>query len=158
MLSRDVKHLSFRCQTFKFSRPNVKFYFSTLLKVKMILINKKGRNYQKGVPLSAICGIKWKNLSRIILFQKLGEDLGAVSKIIKHYTSHLGRKTSKFDTWNSDVWRHMKTCFARVRSQVDAIDRMTLEWNFWRGGGVQTKKPSVGGVYGYFLEQHKLLL
>ena len=37
-------------------------------------------------------------------------------------TSHLGEKTSKFDTWNSDVWRHVKTCFARVRSRVDAID------------------------------------
>ena len=37
-------------------------------------------------------------------------------------TSHLGGKTSKFDTWNSDVWRHVKTCFARVHSRVDAID------------------------------------
>ena len=36
-------------------------------------------------------------------------------------TSHLGAKTSKFDTWNSDVWRHLKTCFAGVRSRVDAI-------------------------------------
>ena len=27
MFSRDVKRLSFRCQTLKFSRPNVKFYF-----------------------------------------------------------------------------------------------------------------------------------
>ena len=88
MFSCDVKRLSFRCQTFKFSRPNEKFYFSTLLKGKMILINKKGRNYQKGVPLSTICGVKWKNLRRIILSQKLGEDLGAVSKIVKHYTSH----------------------------------------------------------------------
>ena len=24
---------------------------------------------------------------------------------------------------------------------------MTLKGNFWRGGGVQTKKPSVGGVW-----------
>ena len=31
MFSRDVKRLSFRCQTLKFSRPNVKFYFSTLI-------------------------------------------------------------------------------------------------------------------------------
>ena len=74
MFSRVVKRLSFRCQTFKFSLSNVKFYSSTLLKGKMILINKKGRNYQKGVPLSTICRIKWKNLSRIILSQKLGED------------------------------------------------------------------------------------
>ena len=58
MFSSKVKRLSFKCQTFKFSRPTVKFYFSTLLKGKMILIKKKGRNYQKGVPLSTICGIK----------------------------------------------------------------------------------------------------
>ena len=31
MFSRDVKRLSSRCQMFKFSRPTVKFYFSTLL-------------------------------------------------------------------------------------------------------------------------------
>ena len=74
MFSRDVKRLSFRCQTFKFSHPTVKFYFSTLLKGKIILINKKGINYQKGVPLSMICGIKWKNLLRIILSQNNGKD------------------------------------------------------------------------------------
>ena len=123
MFSCDVKRLRFTCQTLKSSRPNVKLYFSTLLKGKRILINKKRRNYQKGVTISTICTIRGKNLHRIILSQKLGEDQGAVSKIVKHYTSHLDEKTSKFDTWNSDVWRHMKTCFARVRSRVDAIDR-----------------------------------
>ena len=71
MFSRDIKRLSFRCQTFKFSRPTVKSYFLTLLKRKMILINKKRRNYQKSVPLSMICEIKWKNLCRIIPSQKL---------------------------------------------------------------------------------------
>ena len=39
MFSSDVKRLSFRCQTLKFSHPNVKFYFSILLKGKMFLIN-----------------------------------------------------------------------------------------------------------------------
>ena len=53
LLSRHVKRLRFRCQTLKFSFPNVKFYFLTLLKGKMFSINKKGRNYQKGVPLSS---------------------------------------------------------------------------------------------------------
>ena len=43
-------------------------------------------------------------------------------------TSHLGGKTSKFDSWNSEVWRHVKTCFERARSRVDAIDGNT---NFW---------------------------
>ena len=32
-------------------------------------------------------------------------------------TSHLERKTSKFDTSMSEVLRHVKTCFARVRSR-----------------------------------------
>ena len=53
MFSRDVKRLCFRCKTSKFSRPNVKFFFSTLLKGKVFSINKKGRNYQKGIPLSS---------------------------------------------------------------------------------------------------------
>ena len=121
MFSRDVKRLSFRCQPFN-REVLVLDTAQTRVKGKMILINKKGRNYQKGVPLSTICRGKWKNLGRIILSQKLGEDLGAVSKVVKHYTSQLGGKTSKFDTWNSDVWHHVETCFALVRSRVDAID------------------------------------
>ena len=32
---------------------------------------ERKKNYEKGVPLSTICGIKWKNLRRIILSQKL---------------------------------------------------------------------------------------
>ena len=42
MFSPDAKRLSFRCQTLKFSRPNVTFYFSTLLKGKMFVIENKG--------------------------------------------------------------------------------------------------------------------
>ena len=72
----------------------------TWVKGKMILVNKKGRNYQKGIPLSTIWGVEWKNLGRIILSQKLGENLGAVSKVIKHYTSQLPGKNLK-------VW-HLK--------------------------------------------------
>ena len=122
MFSRDVKRLSFRCQTFKFSRPTVKVYFSTLLKGKMILINKEGRNHQKGVPLSTICGIKWKNLSsRDYSFSEVGRRLGCRVEL---YTSHLGGETSKFDSWNSDVWRHVKTCFARVRSMTRCANRI----------------------------------
>ena len=60
-------------------------------------------------------------------FSEAGRRLGCSFKnrykhCHKHYTSHLGGKTSTFDTWNSDVWHHMKTCFARVRSRVDAIN------------------------------------
>ena len=33
---------------------------------------------------------------------------------------------------------------------------MGLNCNFQMGGGMQTKKPSVGGVWIYFLEQHNV--
>ena len=101
MFSCNVKRLSFRCQTFKFSHPNVKFYFSTPLKGKMVLINKKGRNYQKGVPLSTICRIKWKTLGRIILsqyFSEVGRRLGCSFKnrLALHFT--FGREN--FNVWH----------------------------------------------------------
>ena len=54
MFSRDVKRLSFRCQTFKFSRPTLKFYFwlyfSTRLKGKMII--RKASHLQRFAKLS----------------------------------------------------------------------------------------------------------
>ena len=34
----------------------------------------------------------------------------------------------------------------RVSKAPFLKESTTLKWNFWRGGGVQTKKPSVGGV------------
>ena len=37
-----------------------------------------------------------------------------------HWAGKLQR-ASKFDTWNSDVWHHVKTCFARVRSRVQSM-------------------------------------
>ena len=89
MLSRDVKRLSFRCQTLKFSRPNVKLSFSALLKGKMFSINKKGRNYQKGVPLSSDLRNQVKELAQDYCFSEVGRRLriskGAVSKIVKQY-------------------------------------------------------------------------
>ena len=47
--------------------------------------------------------------------------VGRVGVLVVHSVL-LGGKTSKFDAWNSEVWRHVKTCFERVRSRVDAID------------------------------------
>ena len=89
MFSRDVKRLSFRYQTLKFSRPNVKFYLSALLKGKMFSINKKGRNYQKGVPLSSHMRNQVKELAQGYCFSEVGRRLrsrkGAVSKIVKQY-------------------------------------------------------------------------
>ena len=68
MFSRDVKRLSFRCQTLKFSRPNLKLSFSALLKGKMFSINKKGRNYQEGVPLSSDLRNQVKELAQDYCF------------------------------------------------------------------------------------------
>ena len=89
MFSHDVKRLSFRCQTLKFSRPNLKLSFSALLKGKMFSINKKGRNYQKGVPLSSDLRNQVKELAQDYCFSEVGRRLriskGSVSKIVNQY-------------------------------------------------------------------------
>ena len=38
-----------------------------------------------------------KELAQDYSFSEAGRRLGCSFKIVKHYTSHLGRKTSKFD-------------------------------------------------------------
>ena len=32
--------------------------------------------------------------------------------------------------------------------------KLHINWNFWRGGEGQTKKPSVGGVLSFSVKQH----
>ena len=75
--------------TLKFSRPNVKFYFSTLLKGKTFSIDEKERNYQIGVPLSSDLQNQVKELAQDYSFSEVGRRLciskGAVSKIVKQY-------------------------------------------------------------------------
>ena len=83
MFLRYVKRLSFRCQTLKFSCPNVKLSFSALLKGKMFSINKKGRNYQIGVPLSN--DLRAQDYCFSEVGRRLRINKGAVSKIIKPY-------------------------------------------------------------------------
>ena len=58
--------------------PKVKFYFSTLLKGKMFLISKKGKNYQKGVSLSTRNRVK--ELAQDYAFSKAGRRLGCSLK------------------------------------------------------------------------------
>lgn len=66
MFSRDVKRLSFRCRTLKFSRPILTgICFQSTRREEII---KKASHFQ------VTCGIKWYNLPNIILFRKLGED------------------------------------------------------------------------------------
>ena len=48
-----------------------------LLEGSMFSVNKKGRKgeiIRKASHFQVICGLNWKNLQRMILFQKLGED------------------------------------------------------------------------------------
>ena len=82
MFSRDVKRLKFSC-------PNVQLSFSALLKGKMFSINKKGRNYQIGVPLSNDLQNQVKELAQEYCFSEVGRRLriskGAVSKIVQPY-------------------------------------------------------------------------
>ena len=74
MFSLDVKRLSLGCTTLKFSRPNVKFYFSILLKGRCFQSMSKEEIIRKVSHFQVIWGIKWKNLHRIILLQKWVED------------------------------------------------------------------------------------
>ena len=53
--------------------PKVKFYLSTLLKGKMFLISKKGKNCQKGVSLSTRNRVK--ELVQDYAFSKAGRSL-----------------------------------------------------------------------------------
>ena len=96
-----TKHVFTWRQTSKFQVSNVQVFppncevlLLELLKGKMILINKKGRNYQKG--------IKWKNLRRIIFLRSLAKIRVQFQKTLgttpAHYTSYLGGKPSKFDS------------------------------------------------------------
>ena len=82
MFSRDIKLLSFRCQTLKFSRPNVKLSFSAPLKGKMFSINKRGRNYQIGVPISNDLQNQVKELAQDYCFSEVGRRL-RISKCTK---------------------------------------------------------------------------
>ena len=126
MFSRDVKRLSFRCQTLKFSRPNVKLSFSALLKGKMFSINKKGRNYQKGVPLSSDLRNQVKELVQDYCFSEAGRRLriskGAVSNIVKQYNlngSTAPKKLNLFEQFlsvlSTTLFRWRPWCKQQVR-------------------------------------------
>ena len=71
----------------------MKFYFSALLKEKMFSINKKGKNYQKGVPISSDLRNQVKELAQDYCFSEVGRRLrisdGAVSKIVKQFEQFL---------------------------------------------------------------------
>ena len=63
----------------------------SLLKGKMFSINKKGRNYQRGVPLSSDLRNQVKELAQDYSFsefevgRRLRISKGAISKIVKQY-------------------------------------------------------------------------
>ena len=73
----------------KFSRPNVKFYLSTLISAtaqREDVFNQQERtNYQKGVPLSSDLRNQEKELAQNYSFSEVRINKGAVSKIVKQY-------------------------------------------------------------------------
>ena len=122
MFSHDVKCLSFRCKTLKFSRPNVKCSGLTNFETAP----QSSLNFQERVILRKFFHLIRQSLKVVRLsdsfFLSCWLESSSLWAVSKSKTSQLGGKTWKFDTWNSDVWRHVKTCFTRVRSRVDAID------------------------------------
>ena len=89
MFSCDVKCLSFRYQTFKFSRPTVKEDDSNQQERKKLSERRPTFNDLQN---------QVKELAHDYSFSEVGRILGCSLKIVKHYTSHLGGKTSKFET------------------------------------------------------------
>lgn len=87
-------------------------YDVTLLKGKMFSMNKKGRNYRKGVPLSSALRNQVRELAQNHSFPEVGRE----------YTSELhiwaGKPQSLTPQTFDVIWKH--ACFERVRSQVDA--------------------------------------
>ena len=84
-----TKHVFMWCQTPEFQVSNFEVLLpkwfktsqcSSLLNGKMFSINKKGTIIRNMSHFRAIFRLKWKNLRRIILFQKLGEDY-ALAKV-----------------------------------------------------------------------------
>ena len=111
MFSHDVKRLRFWYQTLKFSHPiNVKFPRQSFAVITV-------KNVRQ------ICENPFTDISRAgkasgtqDFFREVGEDLFYMTVNHKRTvvgTSHLGGKTSKFDTRNAHVRRHLKTCFVR---------------------------------------------
>ena len=140
LFSCDVKGLSFRCQTLKFSRQIWSFTSQQC--------NKHYRLHQKICTQCTYRACQGEDLSRWTSPRyflgspcQWGEfcwffsnfltalTMNSQENIVNHQnthstegTSYLGGKSSKFATWNSDVWRHVKTCFACRSSRVDAIN------------------------------------
>ena len=71
MFSNDVKRLSFRIEMshFEVFPPKCEV---TLLKGKMFSMNKKGRNYRKGVPLSSNLQNQVKELAQNYSLTEVG--------------------------------------------------------------------------------------
>ena len=102
MFSHDVKRLRFRCVKF----PRQSFAVITVKNVRQICEN----------PFTDISRAG-KASGTQDFFREVGEDLFYMAVNYKATTvvgtSHLGGKTSKFDTRNAHVRRHLKTCFVR---------------------------------------------
>ena len=101
MFSNDVKRVRFRCQTLKFSCPNVKFPRRLLLCNSPSYINKSSSTSLRKSQFGAHF------------------DCDDSERLLKELHIRVGKLQSLTpETQTFDV----KTCFVRVRSRVDAID------------------------------------
>ena len=102
MSSHDVERLRFRCQTLKFSHPiNVKFPRQSFAVITVKNVNQICEN-----PFTYISRAG-KASGTQDFFREVGEDLFYMTVNYKATTvvgtSHLGGKTSKFDTRNVHI-------------------------------------------------------
>ena len=113
MFSPDVKRLCFRRQTLRFPRPNL-----SLRDLKRLCFSRfQVSNFEFSSP-----NVKFSRQSRcsrgsLSLLSSQSRNLRKTcenhwyGEAKKHWGLHLGGETSKFDSWNIDVWRQLKTCF-----------------------------------------------
>ena len=128
MFSCGIKCLSFRCQTLKFSRPNVNFYFSTLLKGKMFLINKE---------VSAYCEIHQRKRKNSFMAKQLS----------------LGSIPSDNGQENFKVW-HLKLTRLTSHENMFCLRAFTGRCNRWyHRREIKTQLPSYLPSQSFHLQQ-----
>ena len=117
MFSTDVKRLCFKCQTLKFPRPNfvylsgVKLWsfptYQWFTQVFLIFLDCDDDSKLSEPREHWLCRENFTFGREKIRFWHLNRNID----IWDHVSLSLGGETSKFDAWNIDVWRHVKTCF-----------------------------------------------
>ena len=105
MFSNDVKRVRFRCQTLKFSRPNVKFPRRSLLCNSPSYINKSSSTSLRKSPMFfrlSIC--QWRDFRKFFTVMTANDCRGNFTLGWENFKVwHL-----KVSGWNADVmWKHV---------------------------------------------------